>query len=229
MRQSLSLAVLLLATAAIAGCDAGGVNGDVTATQSGGNTVNGSILVPAGLRSGAVNTVNGSIHIEDNAVVGVADTVNGGISLGAHSSATSLSTVNGKVALAEGARVEKGITTVNGSLVLENGAEVGGRVGNVNGHIVLTGARVGGGLQTVGGDIDVNGGSHVEGGILVEKSNSWFNFNPRKPRIVIGPGAVVQGDLRFERDVDLYVSDRATIGPVTGATVVRFTGDKPPG
>ena len=229
MRQRFSLAVLLLATAAVAGCDAGGVNGDVTATEHGANTVNGSILVPAGLHSGTVDTVNGSIHIEDNAVVGVAATVNGGINLGSHASATSVSTVNGHIALAEGARVEKGITTVNGSLVLKNGADVGGRVGNVNGHIMLTGARVGGGLQTVGGDIDVNAGSHVEGGILVEKSSGWFNFNPRKPRIVIGPGAVVQGDLRFERDVALYVSDRATIGPVTGATVVRFSGDQPPG
>ena len=230
MGQSFSVGVLLLATAAIAGCGPGGVNGDVTATQDGGNTVNGSILVPAGLHSGTVDTVNGSIHIEDNAVVRTAATVNGGINMGAHSSATSLTTVNGEVALGESARVEKGVTTVNGSLVLKNGAEVGGRLRNVNGHIVLTGARVGGGLQTVGGDIDVTGGSHVEGGILVEKSTSWFNFNPStKPRIVIGPGSVVQGDLRFEREVNLYVSDQATIGPVTGATVVRFSGDKPPG
>jgi len=229
MRRSLSLVVLLLATAAIAACDAGGVNGDVTATEKGGNTVNGSIFVPAGLHSGTLDTVNGSIRIGDNAVVSTAATVNGGISMGAHSSATSLSTVNGEVALADGARVEKGITTVNGSLVLKNGTEVGGRLQNVNGHIMLTGARVGGGLQTVGGDIDVTGGSHVEGGILVEKSHSWFTLNPRTPRIVIGPGAVVQGDLRFEREVALYVSDQATIGPVTGAKVVRFSGDKPSG
>jgi hypothetical protein len=62
----------------------------------------------------------------------------------------------------------------------------------------------------------------------VEKSSGWFNSNSRAPRIVIGPGAAVQGTLRFERDVRLYVSDKATIGPVTGAAVVRFTGDNPP-
>ena len=36
------------------------------------------------------------------------------------------------------------------------------------------------------------------------------------------------GDLRFERKVRLFVSDKATIGNVTGATAVPFTGDSPP-
>jgi hypothetical protein len=48
------------------------------------------------------------------------------------------------------------------------------------------------------------------------------------PRIVIGPGATIEGELRFERVVQLYVSDRATIGPVVGATAIRFSGDAPP-
>jgi hypothetical protein len=43
-----------------------------------------------------------------------------------------------------------------------------------------------------------------------------------------GPGSTVDGDLRFERPVQLYVSDRATVGPVAGATAVRFAGDAPP-
>ena len=111
---------------------------------------------------------------------------------------------------------------------LQNGADVGGRVENVNGHIVLAAAHVAGGLRTVGGDIDVTGSSRVEGGIVVEKSSGWFNWNTRRPpRIVIGPAAAIQGPLRFEREVRLYVSDKATIGPVTGATVIRFSGDRP--
>jgi DUF4097 and DUF4098 domain-containing protein YvlB len=229
MRQQLFLAVLMVVTAATAGCEEGGVNGDVTATQSGANTVNGSILVPAGLHSGTLGTVNGSIHIDDNATVVTASTVNGSIDLGASATADSLSTVNGEVTVADGAHVARGVTTVNGTMRLKNGSDVGGRVHNVNGHIVLTGAHVAGGLQTVDGDIDVVGASHVEGGILVEQSSGWFNFNPRKPRIVIGPGAVVQGDLRFERPVQLYLSDKATVGPITGATPIRFSGDNPPG
>jgi len=227
MRQLLVAAWLVAAAATVAGCGEG-VNGDVTATEAGAHTVNGSIHVPAGLHSGPLHTVNGSIHIDDNATVATATTVNGSIGLGAHATADSLKTVNGGVTLADGARVTEAVTTVNGAIKLSSGADVGGHVRNVNGSIVLTDAHVRGGLRTVAGNIDVVSGSRVEGGILVEKSSGWFNMNPRKPRIVIGPGAVVQGELRFERDVQLYVSDTATVGPITGATPIRFSGDNPP-
>jgi hypothetical protein len=39
----------------------------------------------------------------------------------------------------------------------------------------------------------------------------------------------VQGNLKFERPVDLYVSDKATIVPVEGAKPIAFSGDAPPG
>jgi len=44
---------------------------------------------------------------------------------------------------------------------------------------------------------------------------------------VIGPHAVVQGTLEFRRDVVLQVSDSAQIGPVKGATPVKFSGQQP--
>ena len=218
---------VLLTLAALAGCDVAG-NGDVTATERGASTVNGSIRVPAGLHSGALGTVNGSINIEDNAVVGTASTVNGSIHMGAKATAASLTTVNGEVTVAQDGRVSGEVTTVNGAMTLSNGAEVAGALRNVNGRMMLSAAHVTGGLRTVGGDIDITGGSRVDGGIHVEKSSGWFNIETRKPRIVIGPGAVVQGDLRFDRDVQLYVSDKATVGPITGATAVTFSGDRPP-
>jgi len=224
MQHYYFLTALVVVTGTLIGCD---VNGDVTATQAGAGTVNGSIHVPAGIHSGDVGTVNGSIRIDDNATVGTAGTVNGAVDMGAHATADSLSTVNGEVSLGTGAHVARAVTTVNGAMHLQDGADVGGRVENVNGHIVLAAAHVAGGLRTVGGDIDVTGSSRVEGGIVVEKSSGWFNWNSRRPRIVIGPAAAIQGPLRFEREVRLYVSDKATIGPVTGATVIRFSGDRP--
>jgi len=228
MQHYYLLTALVVLTGTLIGCDLNGhVNGDVTATQAGAGTVNGSIHVPAGIHSGDVGTVNGSIHIDDNAIVGTAGTVNGAVDMGAHAAADSLSTVNGEVTLGAGAHVARAVTTVNGAMHLQDGADVGGRVENVNGHIVLAAAHVAGGLRTVGGDIDVTGRSRVEGGIVVEKSSGWFNWNTRRPRIVIGPAAAIQGPLRFEREVRLYVSDKATIGPVTGATVIRFSGDRP--
>ena len=226
MRGLLFLGAGLIAATLLAACEVGG---DVIATASGASTVNGSVQVPEGLQSGAVSTVNGSIHIGDHATVAAASTVNGGIDLGAHSSADALTTVNGGITLDNAAHVARAVDTVNGGLTLKSGADVGGGARNVNGSIVLTGAHVAGGLRTVGGDIDIADGSHVEGGILVEKSTGWFNWNPRKPRVVIGPNSVVQGDLRFERDVELYVSDKATTGPIIGAKAIRFSGAKPPG
>jgi hypothetical protein len=80
----------------------------------------------------------------------------------------------------------------------------------------------------VAGDIAIHGPSRVEGGILVEKSTNIVHFGSGVPRVEIGPGATVQGQLRFEREVKLYVSDKATIGPVAGATPIPFTGDSAP-
>ena len=192
--------------------------------------VNGSVQVEAGQHAGAVSTVNGVVHIADGAVVHKTSTVNGAIELGDKAQASEVGTVNGEVTLGSGSRVSGEVSAVNGSLHLAPGADVGGKLDNVNGAIVLDGAHVAGGISTVGGDITVGANSHVEGGILVDKPGGWFNWNSnnRLPHIVIGPHAVVQGPLEFRRDVVLQVSDTAQIGPVKGATPVKFTGDTPP-
>ncbi|HEY6620157.1 MAG TPA: hypothetical protein VIY68_11455 [Steroidobacteraceae bacterium] len=205
---------------AFSGCDIS-VDGD------GSTKVNGSVHIQAGKAAEQASTVNGSIHIDDNAAVTSAGTVNGSVRLGAHATANSAKTVNGAISLGEGAHVSGGASSVNGDLTLANGAEVSGALSNVNGRIDLNSAHVAGGIKTVNGSISILGTSHVEGGILVEKPGSML-FNHEDPVIVIGPGAVVQGDLRFERTVKLYVSDKATIGTVTGATPIAFSGDNPP-
>jgi hypothetical protein len=202
---------------------------DSSFDSDGSHSVNGSLHVTAGKEASDVTTVNGSIHIDENAAVLTAATVNGGIHLGAHATATSLKTVNGPISLGDGVHVSGGIGSVNGMLTLENGAEVSGSLSNVNGKITLTAAHVAGGISTVSGDIKIMGTSHVEGGILVKPQSGFgFSFGEDIPRIIIGPGATVQGDLRFERKVRLFVSDKANIGTVTGATPVPFTGDSPP-
>ena len=223
--------LMLLAGLLMLGAACGnGVNGDVTATREGGSTINGAVRVPAGQQVGALSTVNGSITVEDGATAGAARAVNGEIKLGAHATVDSAASVNGAVILENSARVKKDVKSVNGEIELQKDSEVAGAVTTVDGSIRLTDAKVGGGLSTVAANIDIMGASHVDGGILVEKNTGTFETtSTTKPRIVIGPGAVVQGNLTFKRDVQLYVSDKATIGPVEGATVVTFPGDKPPG
>jgi hypothetical protein len=217
-----SLFTALAAVLALSACGES-TNGDES------TKVNGSIEVPAGRQARAVATVNGSIQIDDNATITSATTVNGNVHLGNHAAAASLNSVNGSIILGAGAHVSGSASSVNGELNLKDGAEISGSLSNVNGKITLTAAHVAGGIKTVNGSMNIAGASHVENGILVEKPSSELLQMAREvPRIVIGPGATVQGDLRFERTVQLFVSDKATIGTVTGATAIPFSGAAPP-
>jgi DUF4097 and DUF4098 domain-containing protein YvlB len=190
--------------------------------------VTGSITIAAGEHAGNVATVNGSIDIGDNAVVEHAHTVNGSVRLAEHAGAAEVETVNGSIHLQEGAHVSGRLRTVNGSLSLEPGAEVGERLSNVNGSMHVHAAHVGGDIETVTGSMEIGPDARVDGGIHVRRDESSDSSHRALPRIVIGPGSVVKGTLRFERPVELYVSDRASIGPVEGATAVKFSGDRPP-
>jgi hypothetical protein len=211
---------LFIAATPLCGCDE---------SSNASSRVNGSVHVRAGTGAGAADTVNGGIDVDANAAVTSAKTVNGRIVLGARARADSLTTVNGDITLDAGVHVFGGIESVNGRIILGDGAVVGDSLENVNGAIRLSGARVGGGITTVNGDIDIQGDSRVEHGIHVQKSDQGsLHFDTGVPHIVIGPGATVGGELRFEREVKLYVSDRATVGHVTGATAIIFSGDLPP-
>lgn len=189
--------------------------------------VNGSIRIEGNQQAGNLETVNGSIRVEDGGSAEDISTVNGSIRLGDGVIATSLETVNGGAEIGADARISGSVETVNGTIALGRNAEVAGRVENVNGRIALDAARVGAGVATVSGDIEIGADSRVDGGLLVDKPSGWFNWNDRKPRIVIGPRAVVDGTLEFRREVELYVSDSARIGTVSGATAQKFSGDHP--
>ena len=188
--------------------------------------VNGSITAEAGARHGRLETVNGGIRIGDSARTGAASTVNGGITLGNDVATGALSTVNGGIRAGERARIGGDVETVNGGVLLRRGGEVQGDVRTVNGAIGLVATVVEGDVGTASGDVTVGIGSHVRGGLRVEKAGAtWMpiRLHTRRQRVVIGPGAVVEGPLVFERDVLLYVHDSARTGPVTGAEVRRYS------
>jgi hypothetical protein len=186
-----------------------------------------SIEVAAGERVGDLSTVNGSIRAGQSATLGSARTVTGSVTFDRQVTAQEASTVNGSIHVDEQAHVSGDLRTVNGSVTVASGADIGGRIGNVNGQISVAGAHVGGGIGTVGGNIQLGPGAHVDGGIHVGRVNPESADN-HVPLIVIGPNSVVSGALRFERNVRLYVSAEATIGPVEGANAIRFTGPEPP-
>ena len=220
-KQIASGLALVACLALLPGCDEAT---DGNALQK----VNGSVHVLAGTAPSDAETVNGSIDIDANATVGGVMTVNGGIRVGSGATATNLHTVNGSIVVGTATHIAKNIESVNGSISLADDVVVGGTVTNVNGKVSLKSAQLGGGITTVNGDILIYGASHVAGGIHVEKPGGVIQLVSNLPRIEIGPGATVQGELKFDREVRLYVSDRATVGPVTGATAIPFTGDAAP-
>lgn len=192
------------------------------------SNVNESIRVDSGQQAGNVSTVNGSIHIGDNAVVKLVHTTNGGVNLGSRATADQVSTTNGTIHVGDGAQVHGPIHSTNGSLHLGDNANVAGDLTNTNGGIRVQAAHVAGSIDTSSGGIDLGPNARIDGGIRVEKDNSWHFGSDKPPDVIIRPGTVVKGTLHFERTVTLYVSDRATIGPVEGAEVHKFSGDNPP-
>jgi DUF4097 and DUF4098 domain-containing protein YvlB len=194
--------------------------------------VNGSIDAEAGQAYGTLETVNGSIRIATGATIGSAETVNGSIKAGDNIHSGGLTTVNGSIHVGTQAQVSGGIETVNGGVFVDRGGQVARDVTTVNGAIGLVGTQLDGGIDTVNGDITVGIGSHVKGGIKVHKpGTNWLPITFGKhqpPRIIIGPNASVDGPLVFEREVKLFVHDSARIGRVTGATAVRYSGERPP-
>ncbi|MET0232234.1 MAG: hypothetical protein ABW186_14970 [Rhodanobacteraceae bacterium] len=189
--------------------------------------VNGSIHIENDQQAGDLSTVNGSIRVDTGGSATKLSTVNGGIELGDRVAVDSVETVNGGIELGRGARVARTVEAVNGHIALAQGAEIAGKASNVNGRITLDAAHVGGGIETISGDIEVGANSRVEGGILVDKPHGFSWGKNKNPRIVIGPHAIVDGTLEFRREVDLYVSDTAKVGTITGATASKFSGDHP--
>ena len=193
--------------------------------------VNGGITAEAGQRYGDLSTVNGGITLGRGTYSKDVETVNGGIDAADDVNSGDVSTVNGGIRFGRQARIDGKLETVNGGIFMDRGSQVRGDISTVNGGIGIVGTAVGGRIETVNGDISVGADSRVTGGIKVEKQHGsfggWFG-KPKIPRIVIGPNAVVEGPLVFEREVKLYVHASARIGELRGATAVRYDGATPP-
>ena len=221
MKLNLGIAVVLL-------------NGSAWAETAAINSVNGAISVAAYHEAGNLTTVNGSVEIGEHAAAFKVRTVNGSVTLDAVAKVIALTTVNGDLKVGPGARIATDATSVNGAMTLAREADIGGRISTVNGKITLDAAHVGHGIESVSGAITIGTDSRVEGGILVHGSCSkgWldglFGSHCDAPLIVIAPGAVVKGTLRFERKVKLYVSDSATVGTIEGAQAIIYSGTRAP-
>jgi DUF4097 and DUF4098 domain-containing protein YvlB len=207
---------------------------DAGEKSDGANTVNGSIRVgESAVVTGTLRTVNGKIRVGDNATIEDAFTVNGSLRLADGVTADDLETVNGAILLGQNTRIDGAVEAVNGRISLEQGSRIKMSASNVNGDIELAGGEIGGDLSTVNGDIYLSAGAVVQGDVIVEKPSVWNfgNSSGNTPKIVIGPGTQVQGTIRLERKVELYISTSAKVGAVEGEMsmddAIRFKGDRP--
>lgn len=201
--------------------------------SDGQSTINGSISVGNDATvNGTLETVNGTIRVSENARIGDAQTVNGSVRIASGVTADEIGSVNGSISVDENATIE-GISVVNGRISLETGTKVGNDVANVNGEIGVTGAEIGGDLSTVNGDVTLTGNAILRGDLTVEKPHGfgWNDDERRKPKIIVGPGARVEGNIVLEREVELYISETAEVGGVSGVMsmdqAVRFSGERP--
>lgn len=213
---TVGLSVLLFASAGVA------------FAQQDVSKVNGSVDVGSGEVRADVSTVNGSIKLGDKSKTDDVTTVNGEIELGNSVASKEVTTVNGAIKLGTNARISNDVTTVNGSIFVADHGVIGGDVATVNGGIGLVRSEVGGDVATVNGDVTVGIGSHVKGKLIVKKptNNSVLpiSIGPNRiPRIIVGPNAVIDGELRFEREVKLYVHSSAKVGKISGAKPVSFS------
>lgn len=200
-------------------------------TADGATTVNGRVTVGAGATvTGEVSTVNGSVRIEEGATVADAETVNGSLHVADKVRSRSLSTVNGAIDIASDVVVDGHVGAVNGRIKVGGGSKVANDLGTKNGDIELTGSEIGGDVSTINGDIELADGAVVMGDVVVEKPGGWSNSRGT-PRVVIGPGSRVEGVIRLEREVKLYISESAEVGGVEGEMTlddaVRFSGNRP--
>jgi hypothetical protein len=186
-------------------------------------SVNSSVRAADGQTYEKLSTVNGDVRVGRGASAQEARTVNGSISLESDARVGEVSTVNGSVGIAEGVAIERAAQTVNGDVEMRRRSLVGGDVVTVSGDIEIEGAEVGGQLRTVNGDIDLTDGATVRGGILVKKNRgwNWGGKNDDPIKVNICATCVVDGELRFERPVELRVEKGARIGNVVGDSVVR--------
>lgn len=228
--QIIALPILALL---LAGCNIN-KNIDVPANahwSGGSSTINGEISVGSGaIVEGNLRTINGRIYLADGAQADDLTTINGNIRLGDGIHAGKLQTVNGDIKLGKNVLVAK-LATVNGDIVAGHDTHISGDVGTVNGNLVLCGTQLDGNLSFYNGSLLLADGSVIHGNVIAKKPTRDYQSNTKssEPVMIVGPHAIVDGAISFERPGKLYVSDSAVIHGVEGVTVNRFSGARPAG
>lgn len=180
-----------------------------------------------------VYSVDGGVHLAARAEAGKIRSVHGGVTLGEGATAKTIDTVDGPVALERGATCRHDLSAVDRRVSLAPGGHVGGNVRTLVAGLDGHDAEIAGAIHTVSGKILLHGTTHVGKGICLDKprpsTDAQDEVWKRLPRVVIGPGVVVDGPIVAARGGTLWVSRQARIGAVEGIRTQWFDGATPPG
>ena len=123
-----------------------------------------------------------------------------------------------------GSRSTATVGTVNGTLRIGDQSTISGNVETVNGKIDLRGTTIERNIETVNGGIVLDGGTQVQGNIIVRETRGRNN-NRRTLEIELRGGSSVAGDIRVEDDdrkVRVTLSGGSAVhGQIEGAEVVQ--------
>lgn len=188
------------------------------------------VHVQRGDMTKSIYVVDGAIELDAQARAHKLSTVDGDITLGRWARASGLRSVDGAIAMAAGASCSGDVRSVDGAIRLDAGARVDGNAETLTGSIEARSALIAGHLETVSGRILLHGATHVDQGIVLALPSPKVHGTDqqRLPLVVIGPGVVVGGPIVAHRGGTLWVSRKASIGPVQGITVQWFDGAAPP-
>lgn len=175
-----------------------------------------NVHVQQGDMSRSVYDVDGAIDVDAQARARKLSTVDGNITLGRWAQATELRSVDGNLTMAAGSSCSGDLRTVDGTIRLADSARIGGDVETLTGRIEAQGALIAGQVETVSGRIALSGATHVDQGIVLALPSPKESGDDLKrlPVVIIGPGVVVAGPIVAHRGGTLWVSRKASVGPV---------------
>lgn len=228
--RSILWLALVVSTPALAQQSLSKISDDIQ-TQAGQqygslSSVSGDVHVAGNVQAKGVRTVSGDITIDSGATVGSVANTSGNIQVGNNAKLAGVKSVSGNIRLGTDAQVGGDVAAVSGNIFADRGTHITGDIASVSGSIGLVQTQLDGGITFATSDLTVGVGSHVKGRIYLKKPT--FSHLDHPPRIVIGPNAVVDGDLDFELPVQLYVHSSAKTGKITGATPIPFSSATPP-
>lgn len=162
------------------------------------SSINSSLEVADGeTKKGSLSTINGSVTVGKGCVVdGSCRSVNGNVAIGDGSRVRRLSTVNGAIECGRDVTIDTSIETVNGSVSLEAGSRVDGGIETINGGIELVHASVAHDIRTVNGWVRLAENSVVGGDLIVVRKRGTNRRRPLD--IELGGGSVIEGDIIVE-------------------------------